>query len=186
MAVGLGAEVTVLDRSLPRLRQLDELFDGRVRTRFSSVATVEDEVLAADVVIGAVLIPGASAPRVVGREMLKRMKPRSVLVDVAIDQGGCFETSRATTHDEPTYVVDDIIHYCVANMPGAVPATSSHALNHATLPFGLALAAKGEQAMVDDVHLRRGLNIHRGRVTCEPVAKALNLPAVSAEAALGF
>jgi alanine dehydrogenase len=186
MAVGLGAEVTVLDRSLPRLRQLDELFDGRVRTRFSSVATVEDEVLAADVVIGAVLIPGASAPRVVGREMLKRMKPRSVLVDVAIDQGGCFETSRATTHDEPTYVVDDIIHYCVANMPGAVPATSSHALNHATLPFGLALAAKGEQAMVDDVHLRRGLNIHRGRVTCEPVAKALNLPAVSAEAALGL
>lgn len=186
MAVGLGAEVTVLDRSLPRLRQLDELFGGRVRTRYSSVATVEDEVLAADVVIGAVLIPGASAPRVVNREMLKRMRPRSVLVDVAIDQGGCFETSRATTHDEPTYVVDDIIHYCVANMPGAVPATSSHALNHATLPFGLALAGKGERALVDDVHLRRGLNIHRGRVTCEPVAKALNLPRVSAEAALGM
>jgi alanine dehydrogenase len=186
MAVGLGAEVTVLDRSLPRLRQLDELFGGRVRTRYSSVATVEDEVLAADVVIGAVLIPGASAPRVVGREMLKRMKPRSVLVDVAIDQGGCFETSRPTTHDAPTYVVDDIIHYCVANMPGAVPATSSHALNHATLPFGLALAAKGERAMVDDVHLRRGLNVHRGRVTCEPVATALNLPGVSAEAALGM
>lgn len=186
MAVGLGAEVTVLDRSLPRLRQLDDLFAGRLRTRYSSVATVEDEVLAADVVIGAVLIPGASAPRVVSREMLKRMKPRSVLVDVAIDQGGCFETSRATTHDAPTYVVDDIIHYCVANMPGAVPATSSHALNHATLPFGLALAAKGERALVEDVHLRRGLNIHRGRVTCEPVAKALNLTAVSAEVALGM
>jgi alanine dehydrogenase len=186
MAVGLGAEVTVLDRSLPRLRQLDDLFAGRLRTRYSSVSTVEDEVLAADVVIGAVLIPGASAPRVVSRDMLRRMKPRSVLVDVAIDQGGCFETSRATTHDAPTYVVDDIIHYCVANMPGAVPATSSHALNHATLPFGLALAAKGERALVDDVHLRRGLNIHRGRVTCEPVAKALSLPAVSAEAALGM
>lgn len=186
MAVGLGSEVTVLDRSLPRLRQLDELFGGRVRTRYSSVATIEDEVLAADVVIGAVLIPGASAPRVVDRAMLKRMKPRSVLVDVAIDQGGCFETSRPTTHDAPTYVVDDIIHYCVANMPGAVPATSSHALNHATLPFGLALAAKGERALIDDLHLRRGLNIHRGKVTCEPVAKALNLPGVSAEAALGM
>lgn len=186
MAVGLGAEVTVLDRSLPRLRQLDELFGGRVRTRYSSVATVEDEVLAADVVVGAVLIPGASAPKVVSRAMLSRMKPRSVLVDVAIDQGGCFETSRATTHDEPTYVVDDVIHYCVANMPGAVPATSSHALNHATLPFGLALAAKGERALVDDLHLRRGLNIHRGRVTCAPVAQALGLPAVTAEAALGM
>src|SRR5947207_1333051 len=136
MAVGLGSEVTVLDRSLPRLRQLDELFAGRVRTRFSSVATIEEEVLAADVVIGAVLIPGASAPKVITRAMLKKMRPRSVLVDVSIDQGGCFETSHATTHDAPTYEVDDIIHYCVANMPGAVPATSSHALNHATLPFG--------------------------------------------------
>ena len=186
MAAGLGCEVTLLDRSLPRLRQLDELFQGRVRTRFSSVATIEEEVIAADVVIGAVLIPGASAPRVITRSMLARMRPRSVLVDVAIDQGGCFETSRATTHDEPTYEVDNIIHYCVANMPGAVPATSSHALNHATLPFGLALAAKGEQALVDDVHLRHGLNIHRGRVTCEPVAKALNLPAITAEEALGI
>jgi alanine dehydrogenase len=186
MAVGLGAEVTVLDRSIPRLRQLDELFQGRARTRFSSVANVEEEALQADVVIGAVLIPGASAPKVVSRAMLSRMKPRSVLVDVAIDQGGCFETSRPTTHDAPTYEVDDIIHYCVANMPGAVPATSSHALNHATLPFGLALAAKGEQAMVDDVHLRRGLNIHRGRITCEPVANALKLPSVSAESALGM
>jgi alanine dehydrogenase len=186
MAAGLGAEVTILDHSIPRLRQLDELFQGRARTRFSSVANVEDEVLQADVVIGAVLIPGASAPKVVSRAMLPRMKPRSVLVDVAIDQGGCFETSRPTTHDAPTYEVDNIIHYCVANMPGAVPATSSHALNHATLPFGLALAAKGEKAMVDDPHLRRGLNIHRGRITCEPVGRALNLPSVSAESALGM
>jgi alanine dehydrogenase len=186
MAVGLGAEVTVLDRSLPRLRQLDEMFEGRLRTRYSSAATIEDEVFAADVVIGAVLIPGASAPKVVTRAMLKQMRPRSVLVDVAIDQGGCFETSRPTTHDAPTYEVDDIIHYCVANMPGAVPATSSHALNHATLPFGLALAAKGERAMVEDRHLRNGLNVHRGRITCEPVAKALGLPAVDAEVALGM
>ena len=186
MAVGLGCEVTVLDRSLPRLRQLDELFGGRVRTRFSSVATIEEELLAADVVVGAVLIPGASAPRLVTRPMLATMRPRSVLVDVAIDQGGCFETSRPTTHDAPTYEVDGIIHYCVANMPGAVPATSSHALNHATLPFGLALAAQGERALVDDVHLRHGLNVHRGRVTCEPVARALGLPWVSAESALGM
>ena len=186
MAVGLGAEVTILDRSLPRLRQLDELFAGRARTRYSSVATIEEEVFAADVVIGAVLIPGASAPKMVTREMLKHMGPRSVLVDVSIDQGGCFETSHATTHDAPTYEVDGIIHYCVANMPGAVPATSSHALNHATLPFGLALAAQGERAMVTNPHLRHGLNIHRGRVTCAPVARALNLPAISAEEALGM
>jgi len=186
MAVGLGAEVTVIDRSLPRLRQLDELFQGRVRTRFSSAANVEEEVLVADVVVGAVLIPGASAPKVVTRAMLKRMLPRSVLVDVSIDQGGCFETSHATTHDAPTYEVDGIIHYCVANMPGAVPATSSHALNHATLPFGLALANHGERALVDDVHLRSGLNIYRGQVTCAPVAQALGLPEVGAEAALGM
>lgn len=186
MAAGLGCELTILDRSLPRLRQLDELFQGRVRTRYSSVATIEEEVQAADVVIGAVLIPGASAPKLVTRAMLKQMRPRSVLVDVAIDQGGCFETSRPTTHDAPTYEVDDIIHYCVANMPGAVPATSSHALNHATLPFGLALAAKGEKALIEDAHLRRGLNVHRGRVTCEPVAKALKLPWVDPEDALGI
>ena len=186
MAVGLGAEVIILDRSLPRLRQLDELFQGRARTRFSSVATIEEEVLAADVVVGAVLIPGASAPRVVTRAMLSRMKARSVLVDVSIDQGGCFETSRPTTHDAPTYEVDGIIHYCVANMPGAVPQTSSHALNHATLPFGLALAKLGERALVEDTHLRHGLNIHRGRVTCAPVAQALSLSAVTAEAALGI
>jgi alanine dehydrogenase len=186
MACGLGAEVTILDRSIPRLRQLDELFQGRSRTRYSSVATIEEEVAAADVVVGAVLIPGASAPTLVTRAMLKTMQPRSVLVDVAIDQGGCFETSRPTTHDEPTYEVDGVIHYCVANMPGAVPVTSSHALNHATLPFGLALAAQAQRALANDEHLRRGLNIHRGHVTCEPVAKALGLPFTSPEAALGI
>jgi alanine dehydrogenase len=186
MAVGLGAEVTILDRSLPRLRQLDELFNGRVRTRYSSAATIDEEVMAADVVVGAVLIPGASAPKVITRPMLAHMRPRSVLVDVAIDQGGCFETSHATTHDEPTYVVDNIIHYCVANMPGAVPATSSHALNHATLPFGLALAAKGEKALIDDVNLRRGLNIYRGQITCGPVGQALGLPVMTPEVALGM
>jgi alanine dehydrogenase len=186
MAVGLGAEVTILERSLPRLRQLDDMFQGRVRTRFSSAANIDEEVQVADVVVGAVLIPGASAPKVVTRAMLKQMLPRSVLVDVSIDQGGCFETSRATTHDEPTYVVDDIIHYCVANMPGAVPATSSHALNHATLPFGLALAAGGEKALKNDVHLRHGLNVFRGKLTCAPVAQALGIASVSAEAALGM
>ncbi|HEX5633507.1 MAG TPA: alanine dehydrogenase [Gemmatimonadales bacterium] len=186
MAVGLGCEVSVLDRSLPRLRQLDDLFQGRVRTRFSSAATIESEVVEADVVIGAVLVPGASAPRLVGRALLAHMRPRAVLVDVAIDQGGCFETSRPTTHDDPTYEVDGIIHYCVANMPGAVPATSSHALNHATLPFGLALAARGAQALVDDLHLRNGLAVHRGRLTCEPVARAQGIEWVRAEEALGL
>jgi alanine dehydrogenase len=186
MAAGLGAEVTVLDRSLPRLRQLDDLFTGRVRTRYATAGSIEEEVLAADVVVGAVLIPGASAPRVITRKMLAHMRPRSVLVDVSIDQGGCFETSHATTHEEPTYVVDDIIHYCVANMPGAVPATSSHALNHATLPFGLALAAGGAQALVRDPHLRAGLNVHRGRLTCLPVAQAHGLEALTPEAALGM
>ena len=186
MAAGLGAEVSVLDRSVPRLRQLDELFEGRVRTCYSDRATIDSEVFAADVVIGAVLVPGASTPKIVTRKMLAQMRERSVLVDVAIDQGGCFETSRPTTHDAPTFEVDGIIHYCVANMPGAVPVTSSHALNHATLPFGLALAAHGEAALAADEHLRRGLNIHRGRVTCEPVARALGLPFVSVEAALGL
>jgi alanine dehydrogenase len=186
MAAGLGAEVTVLDRSLPRLRQLDDQFTGRVRTRYSTGDSVEEEVLAADVVIGAVLVPGASAPRLVTRPMLARMRPRSVLVDVAIDQGGCFETSRATTHDDPIFLVDGILHYCVANMPGAVPATSSHALGHATLPFGLALAAEGEAALARDPHLRAGLNVHRGRLTCPPVAHAHGLDAVPAESALGM
>jgi alanine dehydrogenase len=175
MAVGLGAEVSVLDRSLPRLRELDELFGGRVRTRFSTIEAIEQEVFAADVVIGAVLVPGASAPKLVTREMLKSMRQGSVIVDVAIDQGGCFETSRATTHDDPTYVVDGIIHYCVANMPGAVPLTSSQALNNATLPFGLALANHGFAAVTQDPHLRAGLNVHRGHITNKAVADSLGL-----------
>jgi len=175
MAVGLGAEVSMLDRSLPRLRELDELFGGRVRTRFSTIEAIEQEVFAADVVIGAVLVPGASAPKLVTREMLKSMQPGSVIVDVAIDQGGCFETSRATTHSDPTYVVDGIIHYCVANMPGAVPLTSSQALNNATLPFGLALANHGFAAVTRDPHLRAGLNVHRGHITNKAVADSLGL-----------
>ena len=175
MAAGLGAEVTILDRSIPRLRELDELFDGRARTRFSTTEAVEHEVFGADVVIGAVLVPGASAPKLVTREMLKSMQRGAVLVDVAIDQGGCFETSRPTTHAEPTYEVDGIIHYCVANMPGAVPLTSSHALNNATLPFGLALANSGFAAVTQNPHLRAGLNVHRGRITNKAVAESLGL-----------
>src|SRR5215217_3298689 len=176
MAVGLGAEVTILDRSIPRLRELDELLEGRVRTRYSTIEAIEQEVFAADVVIGAVLIPGASAPKLVTRAMLKSMRPGSVIVDVAIDQGGCFETSHPTTHADPTFEVDGIIHYCVANMPGAVPLTSSQALNNATLPFGLALANKGFSAVLENPHLRAGLNVHRGRLTCEAVARSLGLP----------
>ena len=140
-------------------------FSGRVRTRFSTIEAVEEEVFAADVVIGAVLVPGASAPKLVTRAMLKSMQRGAVLVDVAIDQGGCFETSHATTHADPTYEVDGVVHYCVANMPGAVPVTSSQALNNATLPFGLALANKGFAAVLEDPHLRNGLNVHRGRIT---------------------
>jgi alanine dehydrogenase len=173
MATGLGAEVSILDRSIPRLRELDEMFEGRVRTRFSTMEAIEQEVFSADVVIGAVLVPGASAPKLISRDMLKSMQRGSVLVDVAIDQGGCFETSRATTHADPTYEVDGVVHYCVANMPGAVPLTSSHALNNATLPFGLALANNGFAAIMDDSHLRAGLNVHRGRLTYKAVAESL-------------
>jgi alanine dehydrogenase len=184
MASGLGAEVTVLDRYIPRLRELDELFHGRIRTRFSTIEAMEQEVFAADAVIGAVLVPGASAPKLVTREMLKRMRPGAVIVDVAIDQGGCFETSRPTTHADPTYEVEGIIHYCVANMPGAVPLTSSYALNNATLPFGLAIAADGLAAVLDNPYLRSGLNIHRGRVTYKAVADSLGFTFVPPEDAL--
>lgn len=188
MAVGLGAEVTIVDRSIPRLRQLDELFNGRVRTRYSTLETIDHEISIADAVIGAVLIPGASAPKLVTREMLKHMKPGSVLVDVAIDQGGCFETSHATTHAEPTYVVDGIIHYCVANMPGAVPQTSAAALNNATLPYGIALASKGTAALDSSTETGRGLlaglNVHRGKVTSQAVAESLGLDFVTPESAL--
>jgi len=151
------------------------LFQGRIRTRFPTTEAIEQEVFAADAVIGAVLVPGASAPKLVTRSMLKSMQPGSVLVDVAIDQGGCFETSHATTHADPTFEVDGIIHYCVANMPGAVPVTSSQALNNATLPFGLAIAGKGFAAVLQDPHLRAGLNVHRGRITNNAVAESLGL-----------
>ncbi|MEO0635642.1 MAG: alanine dehydrogenase [Pseudomonadota bacterium] len=172
MAIGMGADVTILDRSLPRLRQLDDIFGGRVKTLYSTTDALEAECFAADAVIGAVLIPGAAAPKLVTKAMLSEMKNGSVVVDVAIDQGGCFETSKATTHQEPTYVVDGVVHYCVANMPGAVPRTSSYALNNATLMHGLALADKSLAALADP-HLLAGLNVHQGRVTYAPVAEAL-------------
>ncbi|MGI9401864.1 MAG: alanine dehydrogenase [Rhizobiaceae bacterium] len=184
MAVGLGADVTIIDRSLPRLRELDDIFNGRVHTRYSTVEAIEEECFTADAVIGAVLIPGAAAPKLVSREMLSGMREGSALVDVAIDQGGCFETSHATTHSEPTYEIDGIVHYCVANMPGAVPITSAKALNNATLHYGLMLADKGLQAMVDDPHLRNGLNVHRGKITNKPVAEALDLDLADPEVAL--
>ena len=185
MAVGLGAEVTIIDRSVPRLRQLDELFLGRVRTRVSTIAAVEDEIVQADVVIGAVLVAGAAAPRLITRAMLGVMRKGAVLVDVAIDQGGCAETSRATTHDAPTYEVDGVVHYCVANMPGAVPLTSSQALNNATLPFGLALADHGLDALRRDPHLLAGLNIYRGRTTSRAVAESIGGTWKDAYAELG-
>lgn len=174
MALGLNAEVVVLERSIPRMREIDELTAGRAVTRYSSINAIEEEILKADVVIGAVLVPGASAPKLVKREHLARMKPGSVLVDVAIDQGGCFETSRPTTHEDPTYVVDAVVHYCVANMPGAAPRTSSEALNNATLPFGLALADHGLEALRKDPHLARGLNVLKGEITHPAVAEALD------------
>ena len=184
MAAGLGADVSILDRSIPRLRQLDDLFGGRIHTRYSTIDALEEEVFSADLVIGAVLIPGAAAPKLVTREMLSGMKKGAVIVDVAIDQGGCFETSHATTHSDPTYEVDGVVHYCVANMPGAVPVTSAHALNNATLHYGLQLADKGLKAIAEDRHLRAGLNVHKGRVTNRPVADALGYEAFAPEAAL--
>jgi alanine dehydrogenase len=185
MALGLGADVTMLDRSLRRIAQLEELFGSRVKTRFSTIEAIEEEVAAADVVIGAVLVPGANAPKLVSRAMLARMKQGAVLVDVAIDQGGCFETSRPTTHAAPTYVVDDVIHYCVANMPGAVPLSSSYALNNATLGFGLQLARDGIGAVSSNKNLMNGLNVHKGRVTHQAVAEALNMNYVPPELAIG-
>ncbi|MBB5519955.1 alanine dehydrogenase [Amphiplicatus metriothermophilus] len=186
MAAGLGADVTVLDRNLRRLAELDDLFAGRVKTRYSTYEALDEETDEADVVIGAVLIPGASAPKLVTREMLKGMKDGAVLVDVSIDQGGCFETSKPTTHAEPTYIVEGVVHYCVANMPGAVPLTASHALNNATLAYGLMLADKGLDALKENRHLRNGLNVHRGKVTHEAVAAAHGLPYTPAEEALAL
>lgn len=174
MAMGLGADVTILDRSVDRLTYLDDVFGPRLKTVYSTQESVEEHVLSSDLVIGAVLIPGAAAPKLVSRAMLKDMKDGAVLVDVAIDQGGCFETSKATTHDDPTYVIDNVVHYCVANMPGAVARTSTLALNNATLPYTLALADKGwQQAVKEDAGLLEGVNIHAGTLTCAPVAEAL-------------
>jgi alanine dehydrogenase len=178
MAMGLNAEVVVLERSIPRMRELDDIFMGRVLTRYSTLDAIEEEILKADVVIGAVLTAGAAAPKLIKREDLVRMKPGSVLVDVSIDQGGCFETSHPTTHAEPTYTVDGVVHYCVANMPGAAPRTSSEALVHATLPFGLALADHGLDALKRDKHLAKGLNVLGGQLTHPAVAEALGKPFV--------
>ncbi|MBS1209332.1 MAG: alanine dehydrogenase [Proteobacteria bacterium] len=182
VAAGMGADVTVLDRSPAALRRLAAQFGTQVKTVHANRDTVEAAVCSADVVIGAVLIPGATAPKLVTRAMLPKMKAGSVIVDVAIDQGGCCETSQATTHDEPTFVIDGVVHYCVANMPGAVARTSTYALNAATLPFALALANKGwKAALRDDVHLRNGLNVCQGKLTRPEVAEALALPCTPAE-----
>ncbi|MEE8393937.1 MAG: alanine dehydrogenase [Rhodospirillales bacterium] len=185
MAMGLEARVTILDKSLQRLQELDLQFGSRLSTLYSTVDAIEQQVEQADLVIGAVLVPGAAAPKLISREVLKRMRPGSVVVDVAIDQGGCFETSRPTTHADPTYIVDGIVHYCVTNMPGAVARTSTFALNNATLPFTVALADKGyRRAMLDDPCLRAGLNVHKGRVTYKAVAEDLGYDHLPAEEAL--
>ena len=186
IALGMGAEVWVLDRNTEVLRALWRQFGRPLNTVFSTHDAIERHVVTADLVIGGVLIPGASAPKLVSAALIKRMKPGSVVVDVAIDQGGCFETSRPTTHADPVYVVDGVTHYCVANMPGGVPRTSTFALNNATLPFVLALAGKGwQRALADDPHLRNGLNIAFGKVTCQPVAEALGYAYVPPETVMG-
>jgi alanine dehydrogenase len=185
IAVGTGAQVVVIDKSLDALRRIDHVLGARVTTLYSNRDNIEREVLSADLVIGAVLIPGAAAPKLVTREMLKGMKNGSVIVDVAIDQGGCFETSKPTTHAEPTYVIDGVVHYCVANMPGAVPRTSTHALNNATLPFTLQIADEGWRAALKrNAHLMAGLNVAAGQVTNKAVAKALGHSFTAPEAVL--
>ena len=185
MAVGTGARVTVLDKNIERLRQLDLIFGNRIATVYSNAHAIEEAVLSADLVVGGVLVPGAAAPKLVTRAMIANMKKGAVVVDVAIDQGGCFETSHATTHAEPTFVVDGVIHYCVANMPGAVARTSTFALNNATIGHAVALASKGwRQAMLDDVHLKNGLNVCQGKVTYQAVAQALGYDWVPPDAVL--
>jgi alanine dehydrogenase len=180
MAVGMGARVVVLDKSMEVLRRFDAIFGNRVQTLFSCAKTIEEAVLQADVVIGAVLIPGAAAPKLVTRELISRMKPGSVVVDVAIDQGGCFETSKPTTHADPTYVVEGVVHYCVANMPGAVARTSTYALNNATLPYVLQIADKGpRKALEDNEHLLNGLNVVKGQLTCPSVGVAQGIESIS-------
>ena len=185
IALGMGADVWVLDRNNDVLRALWRQFGRPLNTVFSTQDAIEHHVKSADLVVGGVLIPGASAPKLVSAALVKQMKKGSVIVDVAIDQGGCFETSHATTHADPVYVVDGVTHYCVANMPGGVPRTSTFALNNATLPFVLALADKGwKRALADDVHLRNGLNVAFGKVTCQPVAEALGHPYVTPESVM--
>ena len=185
MAIGLQADVTILDINVERLYAIKQQFGAAITTIYSTRAAVEEQVLAADLVIGAVLVPGAAAPKLITEMMVREMKRGSVLVDISIDQGGCAETSHATTHAEPTYIKHEVVHYCVANMPGAVARTSTFALNNATLPFVLALADKGwRKAIADDLHLREGLNVHAGQVTCEPVAAAHGLPYVTAASVL--
>jgi alanine dehydrogenase len=187
MAMGMEAHVTVIDRSIERLTELDLQYGAKLNTIFSTIDAIENHVIAADLVVGAVLVPGAAAPKLVTRAMVSQMRPGSVLVDISIDQGGCFETSKPTTHASPTYVVDGVVHYCVTNMPGAVARTSTLALNNATLPFAVALADKGyRRALADDIHLRRGLNVMEGKVTYKAVADSLGLRHTPAEQALGL
>ncbi len=186
VATGMGGDVTVIDRDIRRLAEIDTQYKSLIKTRFSNRTNIEEEVLKADLVIGAVLVPGAEAPKLVTADMVKNMKRGSVIVDVAIDQGGCCETSRPTTHADPTYVVDGVVHYCVANMPGAVARTSTFALNNATLPFAIKLAEMGaKEAMLSDPHLLAGLNVHAGKLTYEAVAEAQGLDFVQATEALG-
>ena len=185
IAAGMGADVTVLDRSLPRLRYLDDIYGGVFNTSYASAGNTIELAREADMIIGAVLIPGAAAPKLISRAQLSELKPGAALVDVAIDQGGCFETSKATTHQDPVYDVDGIMHYCVANMPGAVARTSTIALGNATMPFMLALADKGwKQACADDPHLKAGLNVHAGQLTYAAVAEALGMEAITADQAI--
>ena len=185
IAAGMGADVTVLDRSIPRLRYLDDVFGGTFKTSYASAGNTIELARQADMIVGAVLIPGAAAPKLISKAQLKDLKPGAALVDVAIDQGGCFETSKATTHQDPIYEVDGIMHYCVANMPGAVARTSTTALGNATMPFMIALADKGwKQACADDPHLLNGLNVHAGQLTYAAVGEALGLPSISGAEAL--
>jgi len=185
MAIGMGTDVTILDRSIDRLRELDDLFGNSIKTVYSTEDAIGTYSASADVIIGGVLVPGAAAPKLIRREHLTNMQAGSVIVDVAIDQGGCFETSHATTHQDPTYSVNGIVHYCVANMPGGVARTSTMALNNATLPFALQLANKGaKQALLNDQHLLNGLNIHQGKVTHRAVSEVLEYSFYDATEAL--
>lgn len=180
VAAGMGADVSLVEKSLPRMRQIDREFQGRVKTYYSNSETIEKLVAQSDLVIGAVLLPGATAPKLVSRALLRKMRPGSVVVDIAIDQGGCFETSRPTTHQAPTFVENQIVHYCVANMPGAVPRTSTYALNNATLPYVISIADRGwQRALTDDPGFANGLNIHAGTICNSAVAESFGLPFVS-------